>query len=256
MPLENTTLGLVADLLRSARSVAVLTGAGISAESGVPTFRGAEGLWRSFRAEELATPAAFARDPQLVWDWYRWRRQTIAGVSPNPGHLALVRLQRRLPGFALVTQNVDGLHRRAGSLSVIELHGNIWRARCTREPARVFDEAPASGAEAPLRWSERGELPSCPSCGAMLRPDVVWFGEPLDAAIIEKATEAVRACDVLLIVGTSGIVYPAAALPDAARRAGAPIVEINVAETPLTAIANFVLRGPSGSVLPALEAAV
>ena len=244
-------LPAVADAVRAARSVVALTGAGISAESGVPTFRGEEGLWRSFRPEDLATADAFARDPSLVWSWYRWRRQIIAGVRPNPGHVALARLEARLPRFTVLTQNVDGLHGLAGSVSVVKLHGNIWRARCTVEPGRIVDERPSDPSCSP----DSHELPRC-GCGALLRPDIVWFGETLDAKVLAQATEAVRTCDVLLIVGTSGLVYPVAALPEAARHAGATLVEINVARTPLTVIMDHVLRGPAGVVLPALDAAV
>jgi NAD-dependent deacetylase len=245
-------LPAVAAAVRTGRSVVALTGAGISAESGVPTFRGAEGLWRSFRPEDLATPAAFARDPGLVWRWYRWRRNLVAAVQPNPGHLALARLESRLGRLTVLTQNVDGLHTRAGTRALVELHGNIWRARCTAEPHRVWNERPGTP-EAPA--DPRGDPPRCP-CGAWVRPDVVWFGESLDAGVLSRATEAVEGCDVLLMVGTSGLVYPAAALPQVAKGAGGVLVEINVADTPLTALADYVLRGPAGVVLPALDAAV
>jgi NAD-dependent deacetylase len=229
----------------------VLTGAGISAESGVPTFRGVDGLWRSFRAEDLATPEAFVRDPRLVWNWYRWRRTIIAGVRPNPGHVALARLESRLPHFTVLTQNVDGLHTAAGTVALVELHGNIWRARCTVEAGRVIDERLA----APASPVHLGELPRC-ECGALLRPDVVWFGEALDANLLALAGDTVRTCDVLLIVGTSGRVYPVAALPEAARHAGATLVEINLTETPLTPMVDYVLHAPAGVVLPALDALV
>jgi NAD-dependent deacetylase len=248
---DNTTLPAVADAVRAARSIVALTGAGISAESGVPTFRGADGLWRSFRPEDLATPEAFARDPSLVWNWYRWRRSLIAAVRPNPGHVALARLESRLRHVTVLTQNVDGLHRAAGSVALVELHGNIWRARCTADPARVFDGRLA----APDGPADSDELPRC-ECGALLRPDVVWFGEALDAKVFARATDVVRSCDVLLIVGTSGVVYPVAALPEAARQAGATLVEINLTPTPLTAMADYVLQGPAGVVLPALDALV
>ncbi len=263
-------------LLRAAKSVVAITGAGISAESGVPTFRGAGGLWRSHRAEDLATPDAFARNPSLVWQWYLWRRTRIAGTRPNAGHVALASFERRLPDFLLLTQNVDGLHAEAGSRRMIELHGNIWRARCTREPGRLFDQRGDALPDIGDQADDAGEarrlptnrpstdpttqpanernpcVPRCP-CGAWLRPDVVWFGEPLDEVALERAALGVKACEVLLVVGTSAVVYPVAALPAMARRAGATVVEVNVDETPLTAQADIVLRGPSGVVLPELE---
>lgn len=236
----------VASALGTASRVAVLTGAGISAESGVPTFRGADGLWRQHRPEELATPHAFARDPGLVWEWYRSRRRRLATVSPNPGHFTLARLESRCPDLALVTQNVDGLHALAGSQRIVELHGNIWCERCTsRSPHRV-QRAFGEGAE------ESRDVPVC-HCGAPLRPDVVWFGEGLQPEDLEKAREAFHAADLALVVGTSSVVYPAAALPGLAKRAGALVVEINPDETPLSAQADVVLRGPSGVLLPELE---
>jgi NAD-dependent deacetylase len=235
----------VASWLRAARAVTVITGAGISAESGVPTFRGADGLWRSFRPEELATPQAFERNPQLVWDWYRWRRTRIGDAAPNKGHDVLARLDSRTPEYMLLTQNVDGLHTRAGSRRLVELHGNIWRARCTSNPAHVFDD------------TEKGAgLPTCASCGALLRPDVVWFGESLDDNLVNRALGAVHGCEVLILVGTSGVVYPVAGFPMLASRRGAKVVEINIEPTPLSELADAVLRGPSGSVLPEIEAAL
>jgi len=245
-------LTLVLARLRAARSVVATTGAGISAESGVPTFRGSGGLWRTFSASDLATPEAFARDPRLVWEWYRWRRDRIRPAKPNEGHFVLARFERTLPHFQLVTQNVDGLHQQAGSRTLIELHGNIWRSRCASGCGRVTE---VSGEGGPARSEDaRGtELPTC-TCGALLRPDVVWFGEALEPGNIERAMDAARACDVLLVVGTSAVVYPAAALPRVAHAAGALVVEINVEDTSLTAEADVVLRGPAAEVLPALEA--
>jgi len=245
-------LTLVVDRVRAARSVVAATGAGISAESGVPTFRGAGGLWRNFSASDLATPDAFARDPRLVWDWYRWRRERIRRAQPNAGHLVLARFETTLPGFQLVTQNVDGLHQRAGSRRLIELHGNIWRARCTAGCGLVTDVS-REGADAPLEDAAGAELPTC-ECGGLQRPDIVWFGESLDPGDIDRAIAAARGCDVLLVIGTSALVYPAAALPLVARRAGALVVEINVEDTPITPQVGAVLRGPAAEVLPALEA--
>ncbi len=245
--------------LKRARRVVAITGAGISAESGVPTFRGKGGLWRSYRAEDLATPEAFARDPVLVWEWYLWRRGRIAGVRPNPGHDVLARFETRFPAFTTVTQNVDGLHAAAGSRNLVELHGNIWRARCSVHVDRVVDQRGEpippieENAGRPVAWLSRGDLPRCPACAAPLRPDVVWFGEPLDRDVMARAVEAAATCEVALVVGTSGIVYPAAGLPSVARRAGATVVEVNVDATPLTEQADVVLRGPSGVILPELE---
>ena len=207
--------------LRTARAVGVLTGAGMSAESGVPTFRGAGGLWRNFSATDLATPEAFARDPLLVWQWYRWRQGIIARAAPNAGHRALARLQARLSALTLITQNVDGLHQRAGSTAVIELHGNVWRARCAQGCGAV--RQPSGTGALPESGADDTALPVC-QCGALLRPDIVWFGEALDERHIDAALEAARTAEVFIVVGTSAIVYPAAGLPLAAARAGALVV--------------------------------
>lgn len=234
----------LAEALRGARSVAVLTGAGISAESGVPTFRDAQtGLWESYRPEDLATPEAFARDPGLVWSWYAWRRELIGGVEPNAGHRALAELEQRVPGFILATQNVDGLHRRAGSVNVLELHGNISRTVCSFE----YEDVEPEGLE--------GEPPLCPNCGAPLRPDVVWFGEALPVEAFERARDEASRSDVFLSVGTSSLVQPAASLPQAALSGGATVVEVNPEATPLTRHADYALQGPAGEALPALQAA-
>jgi NAD-dependent deacetylase len=236
----------LAGAVRRARRIAVLTGAGISAESGIPTFRDAQnGLWTRFRPEELATPEAFRRDPRLVWDWYEWRRGLVSGAEPNAGHRALAAMAMRAPTFTLVTQNVDGLHQRAGARDVVELHGNIHRNRCFGEGVVV--EAPADGAERP---------PRCPRCGAPLRPDVVWFGESLPAEALARAEDAARECDLFFSIGTSAAVYPAAQLPVTALRSGATLVEVNRDPTPLTRHATFSLLGPAGELLPRLVAAV
>jgi len=246
MPTDHLTLAREA--LSRARSIAVLTGAGISAESGIPTFRDAlTGLWEQFKPEELATPEAFLANPKLVWEWYAWRRRKVADAVPNPGHVALAELERRCiardANFTLVTQNVDGLHQVAGSRNVIELHGNIRRVKC-------FDHHhPAAS------WSETGELPPrCTQCGSMLRPDVVWFGEMLPDDALETAMQAARHCDVFLSVGTSAVVEPAASLPLVARQAGAMVIEVNPQPTPLTAAAQISLRGAAGELLPQLVA--
>jgi NAD-dependent deacetylase len=229
--------------LKEARSVAVLTGAGVSAESGVPTFRGAGGLWKRHRAESLATPEAFARDPKLVWEWYDWRRGALAEVRPNPGHYALVELEKRAPAFTLITQNVDGLHERAGARNVLRVHGSIWSVRCL-----------ACGIEREDRRAALPEIPPRCECGGMLRPGVVWFGEALPAEIWRKAEAAARAADLFLVVGTSAIVYPAAGLAQIAKASGARVVEINVAATALSEEIDESLRGPSGELLPLLLA--
>lgn len=231
----------VAEALRHARRVAVLTGAGISAESGVPTFRDAQtGLWAAFKPETLATPEAFGRDPQLVWEWYTWRRHLVTLARPNPGHLALVEIEERVPAFTLITQNIDGLHQRAGSRNVVELHGNLTRARCLDEGTELES------------WPEGETPPRCPRCGGLLRPDVVWFGEMLPEEALAKAWQAAEECDLFFSAGTSAVVEPAASLPYAALRNGARVVEINPTTTPLSAYATWRLEGPAGEVLPAL----
>lgn len=231
---------------RAARHLAVLTGAGVSAESGIPTFREAQtGLWAQYRPQDLATREAFQRNPQLVWNWYAWRRQLVARARPNPGHYALAALQKRVPQLTLVTQNVDGLHQQAGSTGVLELHGNLSRVKCFDEDTVVE------------QWAETDSVPPlCPYCGGFLRPDVVWFGEMLPVAALEAAGRAAAACDLFFSIGTSGLVEPAASLARIAAQQGAPVVEINPTETPLTSLATFVLIGPSGEVLPGLVAAV
>lgn len=226
--------------LGAARKVALLTGAGISAESGVPTFRGPGGLWKQYRPEDLATPQAFRGDPLLVWEWYEWRRSKIAEAKPNPGHDALVALERKVAGFTLITQNVDGLHRLAGSEEVLEIHGNLWRTRClaceeVRERRERFDRLP----------------PAC-GCGGLLRPDVVWFGESLPPDLVARSLEAVDACDVLLVAGTSSLVQPAASFADVTLNRGNPVIEVNLEPTPLTERATWSFRGRSGEILPGL----
>jgi NAD-dependent deacetylase len=228
--------------LRGAQRVAVLTGAGISAESGVPTFREAQtGLWAQYDPQELATPTAFRRNPRLVWEWYAWRRELVAQAQPNPGHLALVAMEQWVPQLTLITQNVDGLHGRAGSQRVIELHGNIMRTKCFADGRSITTWPPTDDAP-----------PRCPHCGDYLRPDVVWFGESLPYDALATAVAAARACDVFLSIGTSAVVQPAASLPLEALQTGATIVEINPQPTPLSRYATFVLAGLSGEILPQL----
>lgn len=236
----------LAERLRTARRVVVLTGAGISAESGVPTFRDAQtGIWAHFDPLELATPGAFARNPKLVWDWYAWRRELVAAAGPNAGHAALADIERRVPDFLLITQNVDGLHGAAGSTRVVELHGNIRRVKCS------------GGCGVVETWDDTSarEVPRCAHCGAFLRPDVVWFDESLPVDALARAEHATQACELMLVVGTSAEVHPAAALPFHARERGAVVIEINPERTRLSDHVDHVLRGPAGIVLPALVAA-
>jgi NAD-dependent deacetylase len=227
--------------LKSAERLVVLTGAGISAESGIPTFRGAGGLWRNFRAEDLATPTAFARDPKLVWEWYNWRRGLIKNAQPNRGHEAIAELEQRIPEFTLITQNVDGLHQLAGNRNVLEIHGSIWTLRCVQ-----------CGAEREDRSVPLTELPPQCYCGGIRRPGVVWFGEGLDAQVWHNAEEAAISADVLLVAGTSAVVYPAASLAPLAKRSGARVIEINLDETPISSVVDCSLRGSSGEILPQL----
>jgi NAD-dependent protein deacetylase/lipoamidase len=240
--------GLLQELaarIRTAHRVTVLTGAGISAASGVPTFRGAGGLWRTFRAEDLATPDAFRRDPRLVWEWYDWRRSVIAQCRPNPAHDVLARWSHR-EGFALITQNVDGLHEQAGARGVIRLHGSIWHLRCVTACHSASDF-----------WEDRStpleELPPrCPGCGAHARPDVVWFGEPLDPGILQRCLAA-TGCDVFLSIGTSSVVYPAAGFASRAKTQGAYTVEINPEPTGGAPYLDLAIAMPAEQALPALD---
>lgn len=234
-------IGQVQQWLAEARSICVLTGAGISAESGIPTFRGAGGLWRQYRAEDLAAPDAFGRDPKLVWEWYDWRRKVVSETVPNPGHYALARLEHRTPKFTLVTQNVDGLHARAGSANVLEVHGSLWRTRCLT-CTKVHEDH-----RVPLP-----QLPPVCACGGLMRPDIVWFGERLDDRIWHNAQQAASFAQVVLVVGTSAVVYPAASLAPLAKYGGARVVEINPDATPLTDSVDCAFRGRSGEVLPQL----
>ena len=232
----------LSDALRNARHVVALTGAGISAESGVPTFRDAmTGLWAQYNPQDLATPEAFVCHPQLVWQWYTWRRELVSKVEPNAGHHALAELEWHVPRFTLITQNVDGLHQQAGSQNVVEIHGNLMRTKCIEEGTIIE------------QWEETDEgPPRCPNCGNLLRPDVVWFGETLPEEAFTKAALAALDCDVFFSIGTSGVVEPAASLPLVALRRGARVMLINSEETPLLRSDVDFLCGPAGSVLPAL----
>ncbi len=245
-PTPTTLSSELAERLVSAERWLVLTGSGVSAASGVPTFRDAQtGLWAKYDSQALATPGAFRANPTLVWDWYEWRRSLIAQADPNPAHYALVELEGMKPALTLVTQNVDGLHQRAGSKSIVEFHGNIVRNRC-------FD----CGVVADLEPEGDSRPPTCGHCGGFLRPDVVWFGEAIPQTALEAAAHAANAAEIFLSVGTAAAVYPAAGLAQAAAMAGATIVEINPERTPLSATADYVLDGPAASWLPAIASAV
>jgi NAD-dependent protein deacetylase/lipoamidase len=236
-----SNLERAAEILRAAKAIAVLTGAGVSAESGVPTFRDADGLWQGHAVEDVATPEAFRRNPRLVWQFYNERRENLKTVQPNPGHFALARLDERRRRCTIVTQNVDGLHARAGSRTIHELHGNLARTRCTG-CGHIEDR----GLE-PL-----GDLPKCDRCGALLRPDIVWFHEMLPYETWSAAEAAVEKSDVLLVVGTSAIVHPAAGLIRIAKSYDHGVIECNIQETAASALADISLTGKSGEILPAL----
>ena len=234
-------MGTAREWVRDCRSLCVLSGAGVSAESGVPTFRGPQGLWKRKDPTSLATPEAFAEDPKEVWEWYQWRRRKIRQCAPNAGHAALAAAEATKPDFLLVTQNVDGLHRAAGSRRLVEIHGNIWGIRCTgcgveREERDDFPELP----------------PRCGSCGGLLRPGVVWFGEMLPREASDAATDMLTRCEVLIVAGTSAVVAPASGYAAVAKRRGARVIEVNPDETPVSGICDATFRGKSGDVLPAL----
>ncbi len=226
--------------LAAARRPVVFSGAGLSAESGIPTFRGEGGLWRNYRATDLATPQAFQRDPELIWEFYDWRRDMMAACQPNPAHQTIAAMEKALPDFTLVTQNIDGLHQRAGSQNVLTLHGDVWRVRCTGCDYRGQDQR-VPMPEIP---------PRCARCGELLRPDVVWFGESLPGDVLQAAWDVSSRAALMLVVGTSALVQPAASLPLLAKQNGATLIEVNPQETPLSPYADEVLRGPAGEVLP------
>jgi NAD-dependent deacetylase len=245
--MERAIQAAAAALARAER-VAVLTGAGVSAESGIPTFRASDGLWEGHRIEDVASPDGFRRNPRLVWDFYNGRRANAARVKPNPGHESLARLEERFADkFTLATQNVDGLHQQAGNKNVLEVHGSLRRTRCT-ECGAVRDRS----------LEPLAEMPTCELCAGLLRPDIVWFGEILPSAIWEQAVEAVESCDVFLVVGTSAVVHPAAGLINLARRRAdwlgegqrATVIEVNLTRTVASDAADIGLYGPSGQTLP------
>lgn len=238
MFMDTHKIKMIRERLAASSSPVALTGAGVSAESGVPTFRGPGGLWKTYKPEDLATPEAFERDPYLVWEWYNFRREKIASVSPNPAHYALAGLEASKPAFTLITQNVDGLHSLAGSRNVLEIHGSIWVLRCT-----------TCGNSSENRDVPIEILPRC-TCGGLLRPGVVWFGETLPEDTMNAAFEAAEKADFMMVAGTSGVVQPAASLASVAKRAGAFTVEINTDATPLSDIMDERLEGRAGEVLP------
>jgi NAD-dependent deacetylase len=229
----------VRNRLSAASSVTVLTGAGVSAESGVPTFRGKDGLWRNYRAEELATPQAFERDPVLVWEWYNMRRDRLSGIEPNQAHYTLAKLEERVDDFTLITQNVDGLHEKGGSRNIIELHGNIWMVRCTK--CGGIKENHDIPIDIP---------PYCEGCGGLLRPHIVWFGEMLQDNILSSAYSALERCKIMIVIGTSGIVQPAASMAYTAKRAGAYVIEVNLEMTPNSGVVDKTITGKAAEILP------
>jgi NAD-dependent deacetylase len=232
----------IVDIFQNSKSCVILTGAGISAESGVPTFRGKEGLWGKFKPEELATMDAFVANSKIVWEWYNWRRELMNKVKPNPGHYAITDLEALCSKFTLVTQNVDGLHFMANTKNILELHGNIYRNKCC-DCSKIVE----SDIEI-----DPDKIPKCEYCGGKIRPDVVWFGEMLDPNIINSAFEESEYADLFFSIGTSGIIHPAASLPAIAKRSGAVLVEINMEKTPLTYIADYHINSKSGEYLPKL----
>jgi NAD-dependent deacetylase len=244
-PEPTDTFAIAAAALRAAEHVCILTGAGVSAESGVPTFRDAiQGHWARHSPQELATPEAFGRNPQLVWAWYAARRANVRQAAPNPAHLALVSMARFVSHCTLITQNVDDLHQRAGSRDVVALHGSLMRVRCSGDCGTVIED-----------WQEREDstVPACPQCGALLRPDVTWFGEPLPSAALTAAQSATLACDIFLSIGTSNMVEPAASLPWLAAQHGATVIVINpTMQGQRTGPSILPLEGAAGTVLPAL----
>ncbi len=228
-------------IVKDSSSITVLTGAGISSESGIPTFREKEGLWKNYNPEELASPHAFKANPKLVWEWYDWRRQIIAKAEPNPAHKALVKLEKnKKEGFTLITQNVDGLHKKAGNKNIVELHGNIWEIRCPS--CNLFE----TNFEVPLTRIP----PLCNRCGSLMRPNVVWFGEIIPMPLIDKSIYAIENSQVMLIVGTSGIVEPAASMGLMAKKTGKTVIEVNLNPTPNSSIYDFYIQGKAGEILP------
>lgn len=241
MSLTEDILMKVAETVKNSKYLIALTGAGISKESNVPTFRGKDGLWKNYDAMELATPYAFRNDPNLVWEWYSWRQGLIISCDPNPAHHTLVSWERSGLLKALVTQNVDGLHVRAGSSNVLEIHGDLWTVKCTSCTYKGRLDLPAEG------------IPTCPECNSILRPDVVWFGEGLDTVLLSEVYAHLQQTDVCLVIGTSAIVEPAASFPIKVKLNGGIVIEFNVEETPLTPIADIHVSGKAGEKLPEID---
>ncbi len=236
---EDSRTKYVGNFIRESNFLVVLTGAGVSAESGIPTFRGADGLWRKYSPHQLATYEAFMKNPNLVWEWYSWRREKIKSAEPNPAHISIAKLEKVKEKFWLITQNVDGLHRKAGSQKIIEFHGNIWKEKCIscdfkRESYEIYKD----------------ELPKCPNCKNLLRPDVVWFGEPIDPDILHMSFDLVKGADCVLVVGTSGVVYPFAGLIEFSIKSRKKVVEINLEPTPFSDLCYISLQGKAGEILP------
>lgn len=240
--MNQTTLNKARDLLNKAGQIAVITGAGISSESGIPTFRGQGGLWKNYKAQDLATPQAFARNPELVHEWYSWRREICAGASPNPAHRAVARLEQSDKEFLLITQNVDGLHRRAGNQQLIEIHGNIFKSYCT-DCSHSLDHNLKPTESLPL---------VCPACQGRMRPDIVWFGEGYNSSQLDRAHAFLRNTDLVLVIGTSGMVPMPVYLAQHAAEHGARIIDINPDRSAVSEIADLHLVGPAGTIMPAL----
>jgi len=230
----------ILERIRRAKRVSVLTGAGISAESGIPTFRGAGGVWEKYDYRKLATQEGFREDPQLVWEWYQLRQVEMKKAVPNPAHETIAEMEKYYPEFSVLTQNIDGMHERAGNRRVIELHGNIWRMRCPRDGTMIQLSDPVL------------EIPPLCQCGSIMRPDVVWFGEPLPNEAVDSASKAASQSDVMFVVGTSAVVYPAAALPILTKNSGGLVIEINIEETDVSSYADASFFGRAGQVLPVL----
>jgi len=245
---DRSLLKKAIDIISSSQSLFILTGAGVSAESGVPTFRGKDGLWKNYSATDLATPEAFTRDPELVWEWYHWRQGIILSAQPNPAHYAIVELEKQFKNFLLLTQNVDNLHRRAGSKNVLELHGNIFRARCL-SCEKVVDHQIEIKHNEKTGTTPELNRPEC-TCGALLRPDIVWFGEAIPQDIWQKSIKFLSSADVAIICGTSGVVWPAAYIPEIAKQNRAKTIEINLETTPVSKVVDISLLGKAGDILP------
>jgi NAD-dependent deacetylase len=239
--MDENLLKEVADVMMNSNYFVALTGAGISKESNVPTFRGEDGLWRNYDAMELATPSAFARNPTLVWEWYSWRQGLIGNCEPNPAHNTLASWEERGILKTLITQNVDGLHFRAGSVNVHEVHGDLWALKCVSCDYRGRLDKPALG------------IPSCPHCSSNLRPDVVWFGESLDPIIMKRVYTELELTDVCIVIGTSALVQPAASFPIIVKQRGGKIIEVNIEQTMLTPVVDYHISGKAGEILPILD---